>query len=145
MSDDATIYEGGCFCGAVRYRFQARPLAVSHCHCAMCRRAVGAPFITWITVPSQTFQWTTDALREYRSTPEVRRGFCANCGTTLSYTNDSHPEEIDVSAATLDDPALVTPDDHLWFGSRLPWIDLADKLPRLESGHWLVGYPRRED
>lgn len=145
MSGNGQVYEGGCFCGAVRYRFHVRPLAVSHCHCAMCRRATGAPFITWMTITPETFSWTKGAPAEYRSTSDVRRGFCPTCGTTLSYANVGHPEEIDISAATLDDPGSVTPDNHLWVGSKLPWISLEDGLPRLEQGHWGVGYPKRDD
>ncbi|MEK9755358.1 MAG: hypothetical protein VW338_19380 [Rhodospirillaceae bacterium] len=76
---------------------------------------------------------------------EVRRGFYGNCGTTLSFASDAHPEELDIAAATLDEPALVAPDDHLWIGSKLPWIELDDDLPRLERGHWGVGYPQRDD
>jgi hypothetical protein len=145
LSDPAQVYEGGCMCGAVRYRFQMRPLAVSHCPCAMCRRATGAPFITWMTITPETFRWTKGEPAEFRSTAEVRRGFCGNCGTTLSFASDAHPEELDIAAATLDEPALVAPDDHLWIGSKLPWIELDDDLPRLERGHWGVGYPQRDD
>jgi len=142
---EGTVYEGGCYCGAVRYRFQVRPLAVSHCHCAMCRRVTGAPFITWITITPETFAWTAKTPAEFESSPEARRGFCATCGTTLSFRSVEHPEEIDISAATLDDPEQVTPDDHLWSGSKLSWIHMEDGLPRLAAGHWGVGYPKRDD
>ena len=47
-------------------------------------------------------------------------------------------------AASLDDPARVTPQDHLMVGSRLPWIHMADGLPELEGGHWEHGYPAKD-
>jgi hypothetical protein len=139
-----TDLTGGCFCGAIRYRISADPMAVSHCHCTDCRRATGAPFITWITLPSEGFKHTAGAPAEYHSTAAVRRGFCGQCGTTLSYRNVDHPEEIDISAATLDDPDAVTPDDHLWINSKVTWLKFDDGLPCLEGSHWEHGYPKRE-
>ena len=134
---------GGCLCGRVRYRITAEPMAVSHCHCTFCRRAAGAPFMTWITLPADGFALTEGEPATYRSSPEVGRKFCGDCGTSLIYLSDAHPEEIDVAAASLDDPARVTPQDHLWSGSMLPWIELADGLPRLEAAHWQHGYPAK--
>jgi len=42
--------EGGCLCGAVRYRMVGAPLSSAICHCASCRRASGAPTVAWLTV-----------------------------------------------------------------------------------------------
>jgi hypothetical protein len=139
-----TELTGGCFCGAVRYRVTGAPLAVSHCHCASCRRACGAPFITWMTLAAGDFAYTSGTPRAYRSSARVRRAFCPTCGTTLAYSHDDHPEEVDVAAATLDEPARVRPDDHLWIGEKLPWIVIGDALPRLERAHWDAGYPDRD-
>src|SRR5436309_8502790 len=49
---------GGCFCGAIRYRVSASSRDVSHCHCGICRRTTGAPFVTWATVPADSFVFT---------------------------------------------------------------------------------------
>ena len=81
-------HAGGCLCGAVRFRITGTPLCVSHCHCTYCRRATGAAFITWMTLPSELFEITHGEPAFYRSTPKVRRGFCARCGSTLSYAHD---------------------------------------------------------
>lgn len=134
---------GGCLCGAIRYTVTAKPWAVSHCHCADCRRATGAPFITWMTLPVDGFAWVQGKLGVHHSTEGVTRGFCTDCGTTLSYAGDDHADEIDISAASLDDAEAVTPDDHLWSGSALSWLHMADGLPRLKQGHWGVGYPHK--
>ncbi len=142
--DDNTSLTGGCLCGAVRYAITAEPMVVSHCHCRDCRRATGAPFITWITLPSDGFAFTSGKVAEFSSSPAVRRGFCAVCGTTLSYRNIGHPEEVDVAAASLDDPARVEPQDHLMVASRLPWIHMADGLPELDGNHWEHGYPTKD-
>ncbi len=135
---------GGCFCDAVRFRIAGAPLAVSHCHCRDCRRATGAPVMTWITLNSGDVTYTTGAPRIYARAEGVERGFCAACGTTLSYRHRDHPEEIDIAAAALDDPAVVTPQDHVWIGSKIPWLTINDGLPRLEQAHWQEGYPAKE-
>lgn len=132
---------GGCLCGAVRYRISAAPIVVTHCHCSMCRRASGAPFVTWITVPSDGFAHTGSEPASYRSSPEVRREFCGRCGASLAFRGDAHPEEIDISAGSLDDPGRVTPRDHIWAGSMVPWLEFDDGLPRLQGSHWEHGYP----
>ncbi len=136
-----TELTGGCLCGAVRYRITAEPVVVTHCHCTFCRRAAGAPFITSITVASDGFAWTEEPPAKYRSSAEALRGFCGACGTTLSYRGVGHPEEIDIAAASLDDPERVAPQDHIWVGSMLSWLKFDDGLPRLEGSHWEHGYP----
>lgn len=139
-----TELTGGCLCGAVRYRITTEPLVVTHCHCTFCRRAAGAPFITWITVASDGFAWTEGAPAEYRSSAEALRGFCGACGTSLSYCGEGHKEEIDIAAASLDDPERVAPQDHIFVGSMLSWLEFDDGLPRLEGSHWEHGYPECE-
>ncbi len=134
---------GGCLCGAIRYRITGEPLCISHCHCTYCRRATGAPFITWSTLASEHVAFTRGEPTIHRSSADVSRGFCGTCGTTLSYQGDGHPEEIDIAAATLDDQNAVRPDDHIMVGTMVPWLDFADDLPRLPGGHWDVGYPKR--
>ncbi len=134
---------GGCLCGAIRFRINGEPMAVSHCHCTYCRRATGAPFITWITLPAAAYTLSAGTPAFYHSTDTVRRGFCGACGTTLSYGSNDHADEVDVSAAALDDPEAVMPDDHLWVGSQLSWVRMDDGLPRLDGAHWQHGYPKR--
>ncbi len=135
---------GGCLCGAIRYEITAEPIGVNHCHCSICRRAAGAPFITWVTIAGDAFTFTSGTPAYFQSTPDVQRGFCRDCGTTLTYANITHPEEADITAATLDDPELVTPEDHIWTGSMVSWLKFDDGLPRLEGSHWQHGYPNKE-
>ena len=135
------VLNGGCLCGAVRYRLSAPPTVVTHCHCRTCRRATGAPFVTWLTAVSESFEFTAGKLAVFHSSPDVSRGFCVTCGTTLTYQHDSYTEELDIAVATLDDPTHVTPQDHIWVGTMLPWLKFADDLPRLPGSHWDHGYP----
>jgi hypothetical protein len=121
---------GGCLCGRVRYRVDESPLRVSHCHCRTCRRAGGAPFVTWVTVARGALRITAGSPRARRSSPQAVRTFCAECGTPITYAADAYPESIDLTVGSLDDPEAVTPDEHVWAGSRLTWLQLDDDLPR---------------
>jgi hypothetical protein len=121
---------GGCICGAVRYRVDAEPSDVAHCHCSMCRRATGAPLVTWATFPAPAFTLCRGTPSELRVTPRARRTFCGTCGTALTFTELARPGWIDVTVGSFDDPARLPPRAHIWVTSRLAWLAIDDDLPR---------------
>jgi hypothetical protein len=127
-------YAGGCFCAAVRYELSGAVSNLCWCHCTSCRRAAGAPSVPWGTVPRERFRVTRGELTEYRSSPLVRRGFCASCGTSLTYHHESRAAEIDVALATLDEPERLAPRAHLWVADKLPWVTIGDGLPQFAAG-----------
>jgi hypothetical protein len=122
--------EGGCLCGAVRYRASGEAFHSTLCHCSSCRRAAGAPMVAWITVRDEEFVLTRGTPIRYRSSPAVVRTFCGACGTPLTYQHTSFPDEVDVTLASLDDPSASPPADHTWTSQKLPWLALGDDLPR---------------
>lgn len=120
---------GGCQCGAVRYAL-AEPLRHVHfCHCRMCQRAVGGPFAALGSVPKLALRWTRGAPALFASSSMAERGFCAACGTPLSFAY-RHSAHINVTLGSLDDPAAFTPERHFGIESQLPWLHLADDWPR---------------
>jgi len=122
--------EGGCFCGAVRYEIQGALIRTTNCHCAHCRRTSGAPFLTWITVDVGSFRIIGGAPSQYSSRPGVTRQCCPNCGTQLTYQLAEEPELIDVTACSLDALEGIAPEDNIWCDRMVPWLKLADGLPR---------------
>lgn len=124
--------EGGCLCGAVRYRVTGKPYHLTHCHCASCRRASAAAFLTWFSVKSDEFQLLQGAPTEFASSPKVVRTFCSRCGTPLTYRQMTQTEEVDITLCSLDHPGTLTPEDHTWVSSRLPWVRIYDGLPQHE-------------
>ena len=128
MSDSG--YLGGCACGRVRYEASGPARNLCYCHCTTCRLASGAVMVPWATFARERFRLTRGALSEYRSSPPVLRGFCAACGTSLTYRHEARAGEIDVTLATLDDPTLVPPRMHVWVADKLPWVVVADDLPQ---------------
>ena len=123
-------FEGGCLCGDVRYRITGEPIDAGYCHCRMCQRASGAPVVAWATWPVHVFEILTGALVLFRSSARADRGFCGRCGTPLTFVSDDAPDRVDVTLASLDRPAELAPENHGWYGSRIPWFELADDLPR---------------
>jgi GNAT superfamily N-acetyltransferase len=122
--------EGGCFCGAVRYHIGTPPFDVAHCHCSICRRTSGAPFVTWLTVGIGAVTFTAAPPRELRSSLSGRRTFCSSCGTALTFRSMTRPDLIDITVGSLDEPNALTPDAHIWTSSQLAWLHVDDDLPR---------------
>jgi hypothetical protein len=127
-------YAGGCLCGAVRYEITGPASNPCFCHCTSCRRATGAAMVPWGTFALEAVRFTRGRLTEYRSSPGVWRGFCASCGTSLTYRHEARGAQIDVTLVTLDDPTPLAPQMHVWVQDRLPWVAIGDSLPQLPAG-----------
>ena len=124
------VLAGGCHCGAVRYEAEGVPFHPTICHCGDCRRVAGAPVVAWFTVARDAFRLVRGKMRLYASSPRAERGFCGDCGTPLTFAAHDLPAEMDVTTASLDDPARMPPADHTQVASRLPWMVVADGLPQ---------------
>jgi hypothetical protein len=127
MDDPAT--EGGCLCGAVRYRATGVSYDRTNCHCTICRRASGAPFVAWATFHAADFAFTSGDPARFASSSADVRTFCGRCGTPLTFQRLDKQEEIDVTICSMDHPEDLAPEDHTWTRSQLPWIKLGDTLP----------------
>jgi hypothetical protein len=124
MSERATSpYTGGCQCGAVRFSIERLGRA-SMCHCRMCQKAFGS--IGGALVTALGLTWTRGAPKIFRSSNTVERGFCADCGTPLTF---AYPEGTEVAICAFDDPAAVPPIVQLAAEFRVPWADSLPGLP----------------
>jgi hypothetical protein len=123
------IYEGGCLCGAVRYRAQGTRYHLCNCHCDTCRRVSAAPFVAWASFKAQEFAFVKGEPTRFASSAKAHRTFCPRCGTPLTYQLNAKQDEIDVTICSLDDPQALKPRDHVWTRSKLDWIKLDDGLP----------------
>ncbi|MGQ3671668.1 GFA family protein [Xanthobacter sp. TB0136] len=112
-----TPIEGGCLCGQVRYRISSVTSAF-WCHCTMCRRASGASAVPWASVPRGAFHMVRGMLRQFESSPGVRRGFCGACGSPILF-DMAQESEVDITIGTLDQPDALSPTHHIWTGSQL--------------------------
>lgn len=121
---------GGCACDAVGYVVTVPPLDAGYCHCRLCQRSSGAPVLAWLTVVATGFAYTRGAVRVFQSSAHGQREFCAACGTQLVFRRGAAARSVDVTLASLDEPARVAPEYYIWRQSRLPWFETADTLPR---------------
>ena len=126
---DGTIEEGGCLCGAVRYRITGPVGDAVHCHCTMCRRSSGAVAVTWITVPPERFAFTRGEPAAYRSSAKGTRRFCGGCGAQLTFVTAERPEDVDVTVGSLDHPENHPAGRNIWTSAALPWLRLDAHLP----------------
>ncbi len=123
-------YIGGCQCGAVRYRAEGPRDRASICHCRMCQKASGAPFMAFVRFPAANVSWSA-APATFSSSNSVERGFCRDCGTPLTYRNVEGPN-ISLTLNSLDDPGAVTPEFSFAHGQKVSWLDHLDGLPVVE-------------
>ena len=123
------MLKGGCLCGHVRYEAGGEPFHLTVCHCSMCRRGAGAPMVAWFSVPRAEYRIVSGAPTRFASSAKATRTFCPRCGTPLTFESDEHPDEIDITTASLDDPEAMPPRDHTRAATKLNWVRLADGLP----------------
>ena len=125
MSETDQPHTGGCQCGAIRFRVEKLGRA-SVCHCRMCQKAHGS--IGGVYVIGFDFELTRGALKHFRSSNKVRRGFCGDCGTPLTFEIDSGG--LDISIAAFDRAADIAPVIQYSPEARLPWFNT---LPGLRT------------
>lgn len=130
MAHDDETRAGGCQCGAVRFEAVGQPKWVAHCHCEDCRRAISSPLATYAGFLKTQVRFPKEAPTGYESSPGVTRTFCSKCGTPISYEGARWPDEIHLFVCAFDDPAAFEPKAHVYVSEQLPWLHLADDLPR---------------
>jgi hypothetical protein len=129
------VREGGCSCGAVRYRLTSDPLFVHCCHCLNCQRQTGSAFVINVLIEADRVELVSgepeavEVPREAGTPQEIFR--CPECRVAL-YSRYGHPGVHFVRAGTLDDPASVSPDVHIFTRSKLPWVELPEAVPAFE-------------
>ncbi len=118
--------EGGCACGAIRYRLAAAPMIVHACHCRDCQRVSGSAFVVNLWIERAHVRATgmpaSHRLRGGSGKPhEVF--FCPTCGTYVwSRYHGAPGDGLFVRAGTLDDQSAVAPDVHIFTRTKLPWV-----------------------
>ncbi|MGI2257992.1 GFA family protein [Shewanella sp. GXUN23E] len=129
-----TVLTGGCLCGAIRYELHGQPFDADFCHCRQCQRQTGAPVAAWMDFKSGQVSWLKGQLKEFASSDTVRRGFCPECGSTLSFRDTEYPEYLTLAICSLDEPNRISPNYHIHTGSGVSWLKMTDDSPRHAKG-----------
>jgi hypothetical protein len=129
-----SILEGGCSCGAVRYRLASEPMFVHCCHCLNCQRQTGSAFVINLLIEPDRVEVTgepraVDVPRDDGSPQRIYR--CLDCQVAV-FSEYGHPAVKFVRSGTLDDPSAVAPDVHIYTRSKLPWVTLPEGVPAVE-------------
>jgi len=131
------ILEGGCACGAVRYRLASAPLFVHCCHCLDCQRQTGSAFVINALIEADRFALLTgEPVPSPVPTDSGRPHHilrCPTCHSALWSEYGGRPQIRFVRAGTLDDPSALEPDVHIYTRSKLPWVALPESVPRFEA------------
>jgi hypothetical protein len=126
--------EGGCACGEVRYRLASDPLFVHCCHCLNCQRQTGSAFVINVLIEADRVELLTGepqlvSVPRERGKQKIWR--CPTCQIAV-YSQYTSPRVRFVRAGTLDDPASVEPDVHIFTRSKLPWVTLPESVPAFD-------------
>jgi hypothetical protein len=123
--------KGHCLCGDIRFEYRGSPIETMHCHCESCRRHTSSPLASFVIVDKGNFRYTRGTPVAYASSPGVERTHCGRCGSPIAYENK---DEFALYACTLEDPTGVVPTFHSWTAEQMPWLEIADVLPRYAHG-----------
>ncbi len=124
-----TSHSGACRCGAVRFSSSRPPNFSVYCHCDDCRRATGAPVVAFVGFMTDDVTWLADGGKSF-SNGTAKRLFCRQCGAPVGYHDDRVPDRIFFYTASMEHPEDYPPEAHSYAGEQLPWLHLADDLPR---------------
>ena len=127
--------QGRCLCGTVTYEADDTPTPLSHCHCAMCRKAHGAAFRSRATIDAASFRWLKGEtlVKSYESSPGEYRTFCSNCGSNLVTEFKYNSDVLGLPLGILDDDPGIRPECHVFVGSKAPWQEITDDLPQWDT------------
>jgi len=127
--------EGGCSCGAIRYRLSSDPLFTHCCHCLNCQRQTGSAFVINLLIEADRFELLAgdpQPVEVPRDVDKAQRIYrCPICQVAV-YSDYGRPEVLFVRGGTLDEPSEVTPDVHIYTRSKVGWVMLPDSEPAFE-------------
>ncbi|KAK2734456.1 hypothetical protein FQN57_001691 [Myotisia sp. PD_48] len=126
----AVVLQGGCNCGKIRYTATSLPEYMCHCTCITCRKASGSAYLACAGFPRASVTWVNSPPKYYISSTFAKRGFCGDCGSTLTYEMNERPGRITLCAGTIDDweakGDIVKPAHYSYLGEKAVWFDVPD-------------------
>ncbi|WP_020591456.1 GFA family protein [Kiloniella laminariae] len=130
------IFEGGCACGALRYKIPGDPVMQNHCQCRDCQQISGTGHGSYLTFARREQVALTGKATEWHtagdSGNQKTRGFCPTCGSPVYLTFAAQPDLFVIHAASLDDPASFTPQISVYASRSHAWDPIAEDLPKFD-------------
>jgi len=123
--------KGSCRCGKVTYVSSAEPVFTGICHCRNCQKETGSAFALVVAVPTPSLT-VTGNLKRFDSTGDsgkpIHRGFCPECGSSITDEAELMPNVTMLPAGTLDDPSWIRPAMQIYCDRAQPWVSLGGDL-----------------
>ena len=136
MTKFTVPFEGGCRCGAIRYRCRSEPLLSYHCYCTDCQKDSASAFASRIAVFDSDFELIQGTPKLYGTGPDggtrVRRHFCGKCDADVHSIN-TQVDFMFVSIGGLVDPSPFEPEVGFWVSSAQPWVQVNRKIKNYET------------
>ena len=127
---------GGCQCGAARYVMHVDKVEKPHtCHCRMCQKATGGVFAALAGCAKDKLEWTQGAPAFFASSNLATRGFCADCGTPLTFAYNTPEARIYVTIGSLDDPELAAIEIQYGLEAKISWVEFCGDVPGEVTGN----------
>lgn len=123
------VHHGRCLCGDVIFTVTGPAKWTGYCHCRSCRKHTGAPVSAFAGFEREQVVFAGAPISQFASSPGVTRGFCARCGSTLTYEGDRWPTETHVHVGAFDDPEAFPPKGQGFLEERISWLHLGDPRP----------------
>jgi len=122
---------GGCACGSIRYTAAIEDQDAYLCHCRMCQRATGGVSVPYKNLPKASVRWEREP-DYFASSPIARRGFCSQCGTTLTF-EFIDGDVMDLTIGSFDEPRGFVPKHHFGAeGLHRAWLN-TEGLPEKKT------------
>jgi hypothetical protein len=145
----AEMHEGGCLCGAVRYRVTGEPDLAGVCHCTLCKKRYGSVLGVSAYFDESAVQIKSSALKTYEDRSDesnrwLKLEFCPTCGTTVSWTMELFPGARGIAVGTFDNPNWIAPRVHFWTRSAMHWMafpaDVAvfETVPQIDAAGFVA-------
>lgn len=120
-----------CMCGNIVLEANGPAKFTEYCHCKWCQQSAGSAFIPWVIFDDDKVQVTQGDLSYFDSSEGCKRGFCKDCGSTISFHS---PGNFDIALGIMDRPEDFPASSHIWIKSKISHITLSDDLPKSEEG-----------
>ena len=137
------MIKGSCICQGILFEIE-KAVAMTHCHCSICRKMTGSSFGTFAHVSRRRFKLVSgEELIDagYEWIPGHSRAFCKRCGSPAPKFIEA-TGMVSVPAGLLDDDPQLRPSMHVFTSSKAPWVELTDDLPKHQK--WVPGYQPKD-
>lgn len=120
-----------CLCGNITLEATGPAQYAEYCHCKWCQQSSGSAFMIWVAFGESNVRVTSGELSYFQSSEHYKRGFCRNCGSSMSI---HYPDNIDITLGVMDNPSSFRVNRHIWNKSLMAHVNIIDDLPRFDEG-----------